>query len=301
MVSPWINAATYSCLIALALALKTGGYLPKDADRVLSRFMVGITLPAAIVQNLNGKTVDPSYFQLILLGIGFNLIPLAISKLSSTRHRVVADRMAGASGFNIGNFAVPFVNGLFSSDAMVITSVFDIGNSLMCLGVNGMFIAGTREESLSASPLNLCKSIVKSVPVMTYLVMLSLCLVGISLPDSVMMIVEKCAAANPLVAMAVIGTSVNLPIDNVSSNLSSAIQILLIRLLAVAIEIGILFVVPISQVVRETLVVLCLSPIAAMSVVFADQYDLDKGSIALANIISIPLSLLGMAVAISVL
>lgn len=301
MVSPWINAATYSCLIALALALKTGGYLPKDADRVLSRFMVGITLPAAIIQNLNGKTVDPSCSQLILLGIGFNLIPLAISKLSSTHSRVVADRMAGASGFNIGNFAVPFVSGLFSSEAMVITSVFDIGNSLMCLGVNGVFIAGAGEGSCSASPLDLCKSIVKSVPVMTYVAMLSLCLAGVSIPDQAMVVVEKCAAANPLVAMAVIGTSVNLPIDNANSDLSSAIKILLIRLLAIAIEIGILFVVPISQAVRETLVVLCLSPIAAMSVVFADQYGLDKGPIALANIISIPLSLLGMATAISLM
>ncbi|MCR5393361.1 MAG: hypothetical protein K6E65_08695 [Olsenella sp.] len=301
MVSPQFSAVTYTCLIVLTLALKVGGYLPKDADHVLSRIMVGITLPAAIVENLNGKAVDLSYVHLILLGIGFNLIPLAISKLSDANPQVVAGRMAGASGFNIGNFAIPFVSGFFNPEVLVITSVFDIGNSLMCLGVNGMFIAKEANTSSSTSPIVVCKSVVKSVPVMTYFVMLALCMAGLSMPNQVMAIVDKCDAANPLVAMAVIGTSMSLPVDNSTSGILSAVTILLIRLAAVGIEVGILFLVPISLFERRTLIVLCLSPVAAMSVVFAEQYCLDKGSVASANVLSIPLSLLSMTVALSLM
>lgn len=301
MVSPWVSAVTYTCLIALTLALKAGGYLPKDADHVLSRIMVGITLPATIVENLNGKTIDLSYFHLILFGICFNLIPLVLSRLSDTHSQVVAERMAGTSGFNIGNFAIPFVSGLFSSEALVITSVFDIGNSLMCLGVNGLFIAKETDSSSSTSPMVICKSLVKSVPVMTYLVMLTFCIAGLSIPNQIMTIVDKCAVANPLVAMAVIGTSIVLPADNSISCVFSSIKILLIRLAAVAIEIGILFLIPISLFERQTLIVLCLSPVAAMSVVFAEQYCLDKGSVALANVLSIPISLLSMTVALSLM
>ena len=116
-----------------------------------------------------------------------------------------------------------------------------------------------------------------------------------------MTIVDKCAVANPLVAMAVIGTSIVLPADNSISCVFSSIKILLIRLAAVAIEIGILFLIPISLFERQTLIVLCLSPVAAMSVVFAEQYCLDKGSVALANVLSIPISLLSMTVALSLM
>ena len=147
----------------------------------------------------------------------------------------------------------------------------------------------------------ICKSIVKSVPVMTYFVILVLCIAGLSMPNQVMAIVDKCAAANPFVAMAVIGTSMSLPADNSTNGVLSAVKILFVRLLAVGIEVGILFLVPISLFERQTLIVLCLSPVAAMSVVFAEQYCLDKGSVALANVLLIPLSLMSMTVALSLM
>jgi len=43
--------------------------------------------------------------------------------------------MLNLSGFNISNFALPFVSGVFSPIGILATCMFDAGNSIMCLGM----------------------------------------------------------------------------------------------------------------------------------------------------------------------
>ena len=38
------------------------------------------------------------------------------------------------SGYNIGNFTMPFTAGFFGPTGVVITSLFDTGNAFICLG-----------------------------------------------------------------------------------------------------------------------------------------------------------------------
>ena len=79
---------------------------------MISKIVVNVTLPAAIIVNLQFLEVKNQLLLLIIAGLLLNLVMIIIGHFLSKKQDQVEREflMYGVSGYNIGNFAIPFVN-----------------------------------------------------------------------------------------------------------------------------------------------------------------------------------------------
>ena len=97
---------------------------------------MNVTLPCALLTNASGITIDQSMIILLLIGLASNIIMLFISFILSRKEENILKGyyMINCSGYNIGNFVMPFVQSFFPGMGVAYLCMFDVGNSIMCLG-----------------------------------------------------------------------------------------------------------------------------------------------------------------------
>lgn len=295
-----INACSFAGVIVLAFLARRLGVFGCDARIVVSAAMLSITLPASIIVNLNGAAIGADDVYFLGLGVLANVAALAVGWLCGHRggRQRAAFFMVSLAGCNVGCFAMPFIAGLLPARAIVQASLFDVGNSLMCLGLNYGIIAQVKEPVARIDWHRMAQSVYGSVPVMTYLVMMGLCVLGIALPVQVMGIADIAAKANPFLAMAAIGTAVELGIRD-KTELCHVLLPLFARFVLSLVLAGVaLVVLPIPLEARPVAAILFFAPIGAISSVFAYKLELDGAVSAFINSLYIPISIASMSILI---
>ena len=68
------RAGCFIGIILLGYFLKKIGFFKEEDFKVLSKIVIKITLPAAIVSSFSGKEIDPGMLSIALLGLGGGLI-----------------------------------------------------------------------------------------------------------------------------------------------------------------------------------------------------------------------------------
>ena len=74
-----IRAACFVAIIVLGAVLRRSGFFKKEDFHLLSKIVIRITLPAAIVTNFAGRELDYSLLMLILVGFGNILVGIGNS------------------------------------------------------------------------------------------------------------------------------------------------------------------------------------------------------------------------------
>lgn len=131
------KAFAFVAIIAMGYILKRVGFFHAKDFYLISNIVIKITLPAAIVSNFSKITMDYSLLAMCVIGLLCNFVTIAVGyginirKPKETR----AFAMLNMSGYNIGNFTMPFVQNFLSPVGFAATSLFDAGNSIMCTGI----------------------------------------------------------------------------------------------------------------------------------------------------------------------
>ena len=173
MLDVLIKAGSFIAIIVLGFTLKKIGVF-KDSDfSVLSNITLKITLPAAIISNFANKELDPSLFILTLLALGcggiYVLLGFLLNLNNSKEQR--AFEMLNLAGYNIGCFALPFVQSFLGPVGVIACCLFDIGNGFICLG--GAFsIASVVKTGGKLSFSRIIRTLSKSVPFLCYFIII---------------------------------------------------------------------------------------------------------------------------------
>lgn len=202
-----LNSLGLFVIILIGYLTKRFNVLMKADGTMISKIVVNVTLPAAIIVNLQSLDVKNQLLLLIFAGLVLNLVMIVIGHLLSKQQGQVEREflMYGVSGYNIGNFAIPFVQS-FMPQAIPILSFFDIGNSVMLAGGSNVVIegiSGSNEERPSAKKV--IGRLLHSVPFLCYLIMLVLRILKIDLPGELFQLVQPIANANTFLSMFMIG------------------------------------------------------------------------------------------------
>ncbi|MBQ7795466.1 MAG: AEC family transporter, partial [Lachnospiraceae bacterium] len=130
------RAGCFIAIIILGYGLRRLGFFQEGDFKVLSKIALKITLPAAIITSFSGKEIDPSMLIIAVLGLGAGLIYVSLGYLLNMRagKDQQAFGMVNMSGYNIGNFTMPFVQSFLGPVGVITTSLFDVGNACVCLG-----------------------------------------------------------------------------------------------------------------------------------------------------------------------
>lgn len=269
-----MQGISFLMVILVAYLLKKGDLFKKSDGNVLSRIIVNLTLPATIILGFDSIEINSTLFMMIFLGFISNVLLVSIGGViwKGRKSSDQALMMFGQAGYNIGNFVIPFVQGFFP-EAIPLIGSFDTGNSLMVSGGNAILVDRFTESG--EAELNIkktLKGLFSSPPFTTYIVMILLAVVNLRIPTSVLSIVELLASANAFLAMFMIGLFLEINISR--SDLKNVLTILLTRYgLGIILALFFYFVLPFSEVIRLSLVILALAPIATLSTINMVKYD----------------------------
>ena len=285
-----IRAACFVAIIVLGAVLRRAGFFKKEDFHLLSRIVIRITLPAAIITNFAGRELDYSLLVLILVGFLCGIVQMLTAYLLNRRRgrAVRSFAVLNTSGVNIGNFVLPFAQGFLGPAGVMVVSLFDVGNSVICLG-GAYSVAGMISEHQKRFSLRpVFRALGKSVPLIVYMIVCLLSILRISLPGPVVSLAGIIGNANAFLAMLMLG--VGFQAD--TRRIPEVLRLLLPRY-TVSIGMALLcyFLLPVPPLYRPALIIPFLGPVATAAPAFTAQLKGDYELASAVNSFSILLSI----------
>lgn len=296
------KALCFIGIILLGYALRRIGFFKEEDFSVLSKIVLKITLPAAIISSFANKEVDVGMLSLSLLGflcgVVYMLLAYLMYRRGSREQRGFA--VMNEPGYNIGNFTLPFVQSFLGPMGVITTSLFDAGNAIICLG-GAYSMAGTALGGGNRlSPLSIGKKLLGSVPFDAYLLMTIFAILHIPVPFAVTQFAEIIGQGNAFLAMLMIGVGFHLSGDHEQKE--TILRILGVRyLLAILLAFAFYYLLPFGVEVRQTLCILVFAPIGSAAPAFTADLKLDVGLSSAINSLSIVISICCIVAALLIL
>lgn len=286
-----IRAGSFVAIIVLGFVLRKIGFFKEEDFGTLSKIAIRITLPAAIVSNMAGREIDLSMLSITALGFLGGVLYMVVAFLLNLKQpkEKRAFEVLNLPGYNIGNFSLPFVQNFLGPVGVVATSLFDVGNAFVCLG--GAFgIASMIQDGSGFSMKRLGKALLTSIPFLAHIIMVTLCLLHISLPAPIVSFAGIISNGAAFVAMLMIGAGFSLTIDK--AQIGRIATLLGLRYgIAAILAVIIYFALPFHLEIRQALVILVFSPIGSAVPPFTRELKGDVGLSCALNSISIIISI----------
>ena len=296
------KAAAFILIIVTGYVLKKRGFFHPDDFYLFSKVVVRITLPCAIISKFSRISMDNSLLFMCVLGLAGNLIMVLagyLINLGGTRQQRAFD-MINLSGYNIGNFTLPFVQSFLGPVGFAATSLFDAGNAVMCTGATftmASIASGTGERP---SVKNVFKSLVSSLPFDAYLIMTLLALLGIFLPEMVTAYAGIVGNANAFLALLMIGIGFEIHMER--QKLARILRILLMRYgMGIGFAMAAYWLLPYELEVRQALLVIALGPVSSVASAFTGKLNGDVELASAVNSLSIVVSIVMITGALMIL
>lgn len=289
-----IRSGCFIAIIVLGYTLRRIGLFKAEDFNVLSNIVLKITLPAAVVSNMAGRELEFSMLSISLLGLGFGALYILLgflSNLGADKERR-AFEMLNLPGYNIGCFALPFLQSFLGPAGVTTAILMDTGNSLVCLG--GAYSAAAMvKEGKGASLKQALLRPLKSVPFVTYIIMTALTLLRLTPPSPVLTFADIISNANVFLSMLMIGVGFRLSAE--AKQLMAVARMLLLRFgLAAILAAGCYFLLPLGLEYRKALAILVFSPISGATPAFTAALKEDVGLSSAINSFSILISIPAM-------
>ena len=299
-----LKAGCFFLIILMGYGLKKIGLLHQTDLPVFSKLVTKITLPAAIIHNFGQATMDVSMLVIVLIGFlcsgAYAVIGYGLFARGTREQKVFG--LVNASGYNIGCFTMPFVQGFLGAPGVACTSLFDAGNAVVCTGGSyavAMSVAGKGGNGDKHQIRRIVVQLLKSVPFDCYVIMTALTMAGLRLPVFADQVAETVGNANTFLSMIMIGLGLELHMTREQTG--SVAKILGTRFVISAV-LAVLFYqfLPFSQEIRRTLAILMFGPVSALGVAYTSMLDGDINLASAVNSASIILGIVSLTAAIIV-
>lgn len=277
MLSILTKAGCYIAIIILGIVLRCIGFFKASDFSILSKIVIRITLPAALIVNAAGREISPQLLILSMLGFGGGAIYMIFGWLFSrnkSKERQAFDILNHA-GYNIGVFVIPFTESFLGAAGVMTASIFDVGNAFICLG-GAYGVAAAVKDGRGFDPKRVLKALSVSVPFLVHIGTVGMNLLHIPFPAPLIDCAKIIASANAFLAMLMIGVGFKLELER--AKLGRVLQILALRYgIAVILALCYWFLLPFDRLIRLTLVILAVSPIGSAVPGFTGDLGGDVG------------------------
>ena len=299
-----IKAFSLMLVIGIGIFLNSTGRIHKEAGHVIRWLTLNLTLPAAVIVNFSELDGMGGWMLLILfMAILINILMITVGAFMS-RKREPGDRamfMLCTPSYNIGCFCLPFVQSFLPALGIAAACMFDVGNSIMCTGCTYAFTSEYVHRTGKGFDVQaIVRKLLHSTPLVTYVVMSIIVMLHIEVPDVVVTLVTPFANANTFCAMLMIGLLFHL--EWKKEYIGDILKVVGLRQIgSVIFALIIYFVLPVSLVVRQALVLVVFSPISAVASAFTDMSGGNEGKASAATSFTIILSLIEMTLLLVIL
>lgn len=292
MLSVLERAGCFVAVILMGYLLRRVHFFEKEDFKVISKIVIRITLTASIVVNFSGQTLDYSTLILIPVAFCFGILMMATGYLLGRvkGREEAAFGLLNSSGCNIGNFVIPFAQSFLSPASVMAVSLFDTGNSPICLGGAYSVARSVRDTEHRFSVKPILRTLAHSAPLIAYVAMTLLGIFRITLPSPAVNLARIIGNANPFLAMLMLGVGFELTADR--TRIGTVLRILLPRYgIGLALSVCSYLFLPLALPVRQALAILFLSPVSSAAPAFTAEMKGDYGLASAVNSLSILISI----------
>ena len=297
-----LNALSIMLVLFLALLLKKIKILHQKDGALTSKMVVYLTLPATILIGVNHTKLSNIFFILMFMGLFSNLLLVFLGKFIG-RKATVEERglyMFDLSGYNIGNFSIPFVSSFFPA-AIPFLAMFDMGNSLMVTGTTQAIVelsSGRKKHGFILQEI--FGVLFRNPPFVVYIFMFILAIFGLSFPDGWLIPIRPLANANTLLSIFTIGLFMEFRLPK--GKLKLVLKILTWRyLLAFILASLVYFFLPFPAIIKEILLLIFFCPMSFLHMIQAIELGNDKALAGLTISLSMFISLILMSIIVIIL
>lgn len=297
MIDIIFKSVGFLLVILVTYLLKQAGMFRKEDGQMLSKLMLNVTMPCALLSaggNLKfSVALGAAFLAAIVCNLVLSLGGAFQARLSGYDKKTQGIFAINSSGFNVGSFALPFVQMFFPGSALAYVCMFDAGNSVMGLGVNNAISASIAATGTKPTVKGVIKKLLSSPPFAVYLIVVAVAAFGISIPDRILAMVSIAGNANAFVAMAMIGLMLEIRLPK--QDVRQLFQLLAGRyVMGILLALVIWFLLPLPMEAKKVLILCIATPIVSVAAMFTKEMIGDSDIPAAANSISILVALVVM-------
>lgn len=288
MIDVIAKALSFVLIIFIGYRLKCSGFFAKDDYKLISKIVMNITLPGAIISSFAHFQMDYSLFTLVAIGLLANAFMVAVAFLMTRRETAAAKNfyIFSMAGYNIGNFTLPFVQSFLGPMGVIALCMFDLGNSIMCTGLTYAItasIVGTADGYKEpVSFRNIIDKLLHSAPFIVYITMITVMLCKLPLPKQFYDFAAILGSANTFLSMLMIGIMFELNLNKRNINYIKEIFISRYALGFVAAAL-LLYFEPFAHELNVVVAAAMLAPSTAIGPIFIEKMG---GNVALAGVVN---------------
>ncbi|MBF0580563.1 hypothetical protein IM774_12505 [Erysipelotrichaceae bacterium RD49] len=302
MSSVLIKTSGYLIIIALGYLLRSLSVFSKQEAKLLGNLIVKVTLPAALIRNAASIVIGPELPLLFCIGVMASCITLYAGYILAGRKREprTSAFMLTVSTFNLGAFLMPFVELFFPGTGVGYLCMFDTGNAIMGLGISYALakVASGPNEPLTFN--RIAKTLLKSVPFMTYVVLFGLAACSIPIPQIVLDYAETIGSANAFLTMFMIGLMIDFHLPK--KEVKEIMMVCITRFALVIVMSVIIWLIPGMSPLMKLIAILCLfSPVASAATPYSIECGYQGDLVGMVSTITMVLSVLSILVIVSFL
>lgn len=266
-------------LMALGWIGVRARWITGDAERGMTHILLNFVAPAVIIQAFQ-RPFEAARLQLIGVVFGLDVAVFALTVVFATvvfNTRSVRDpgrRTAmrfGTVYSNAGFIAIPLTQAILGPDGVFFAAVF-IGVYTLFVWTHGVALFGAATEPVGVR----VRKIVLNPGILAMVVALVLYTGSMSLPGPVGQAVGYLAALNTPLSMIVVGANLaTISLATVFSDRLAWIGALARNLVVPLVFLGLLALVPIDLVARQSMLISISAPVGAMLVIFTVKHGQD--------------------------
>lgn len=291
-----IKSLTFILIVVIGYTLKKVDVLKKSDANVVATIIMNITLPCALLTSANGIELDATILILIAIGIISNVVMMIIGYIASIKDdaKMKGAFMINTSGYNIGNFVLPFVQSFFPGMGVVYLCSFDIGNALMGLGMTYAVADHVASGENHFDIKELFKKLFSSIPFDVYVLIFILAIFKLQIPSPILTIASTIGAGNSFLAMLMIGLMLEIKVSPLEAK--NVFKILGLRIVGTIVVSLLTLLLPIPLLAKEIMIMAYCAPLSTVSAVFTRKIGYQGDMSATANSLSILVSVVCMVV-----
>lgn len=216
MNSPNVVFGSALLIIAMGYVLKSLEFIKEHEAKHVSKFLMHTTFPALVISTMTRVEMSGELFWLptiaVLFGMTCSFLGYQLFKNDQSGNRGILTM--GCSGFNLGLFAFPLIEGIWGWKGLAYAAMFDIGNSIVNFMVTygvGTYIVNGGKSNISV--WEIFKKIFLLPPFQAMIIGLSINFAQVPIPDMLMGIVDTIAKGNKPLVLLLMGIyfSIRLP------------------------------------------------------------------------------------------
>lgn len=254
-------------------------WVTEDAERGMTHILLNFVAPAAIIQAFQ-RPFEPEQLRLVGVVFGLDILVFAITIVLATvafSRRFVpnAERRTalrfGTVYSNAGFIAIPLAQAILGPDGVFFAAAFVAVYSLFAWS-HGISLFGAATEPTSVR----VRKVVLNPGILAIVVAMVLFAGSLSLPGPVSQAVGYLAGMNTPLSMIVVGANLaRISLATVFSDRLVWIGALARNLVVPLIFLGLLALVPIDVVARQSMLISISAPVGAMLVIFTVKHGQD--------------------------